>query len=141
MRRGFSILELSYVLAVMALIAALTVPAYDIFYKRARVDEARSMLAAIADSELRHFRDRGSYLECAAAGQVPKGPVAFPNETACWKSLGIEVTGEVRFRYSVELVEGTFVAVAEGDLDADGVTSRFRWNGRTSVLDVERELE
>lgn len=141
MRRGFSILELSYVLAVMALIAGLTVPAYDVFYRRARVDEARSMLAAIAHAELRHFRDRGSYLACAGSGQVPSGPVPFPNETACWKALGLELTGEVRYRYSVELVDGTFVAVAEGDLDGDGITSRLRWNGRTSVLDLERELE
>lgn len=141
MRRGFTILELSYVLAVMTLLAALTVPAYDVFYRRARAEEARSMLAAIAHAELRHYRDRGAYLACAGGGEVPSGPAAFPNETACWKALGLELTGEVRYRYSVELAEGTFVAVAEGDLDADGVTSRFRWNGRTSVLDVERELE
>jgi type IV pilus assembly protein PilA len=140
MRRGFSILELSYVLAVMGIVVALTVPAYDVFLKRARVDEARSMLAAIAHAELRHFRDRGGYLACAAAGPVPQGPVTFPTAT-CWKELGLEVNGEVRFRYSVELAEGTFVAVAEGDLDADGEASSFRWNGRLSSLAIERELE
>lgn len=140
MRRGFSILELSYVLAVMGIVVALTVPAYDVFLKRARVDEARTMLAAIAHAELRHFRDRGSYLACAAAGPVPQGPVKFPTEP-CWKELGLEVGGEVRFRYSVELAEGTFVAVAEADLDADGEASSFRWNGRLSSLAIERELE
>lgn len=140
MRRGFSILELSYVLAVMGIVVALTVPAYDVFLKRARVDEARTMLAAIAHAELRHFRDRGSYLACAAAGPVPQGPVQFPT-APCWKELGVEVGGEVRFRYSVELADGTFVAVAEGDLDADGQASSFRWNGRLSSLAIERELE
>lgn len=140
MRRGFSILELSYVLAVMGIVIALTVPAYDVFLKRARVDEARTLLAAIAHAELRHFRDRGTYLACAAAGPVPQGPVQFPTEP-CWKALGVEVGGEVRFRYSVELAEGTFVAVAEGDLDADGEASSFRWNGRLSSLAIERELE
>src|SRR5437868_475251 len=92
MRRGFSILELSYVLVVMAIIATISVPAYDVFFKRARTDEARSMLATIADSELRHFRDRGSYLACAASGPIPGGAGVFPNDAACWKTLGIEVT-------------------------------------------------
>jgi prepilin-type N-terminal cleavage/methylation domain-containing protein len=141
MRRGFSIIELSYVLAVMGIVVAISVPTYDVFLKRARVDEARSMLAAIAHAELRHFRDRGAYLACAAEGSVPKGPAVFPNASACWKELGVAVSGEVRYRYSVELADGTFFAIAQGDLDGDGRESVFRWNGRLSSLEVQDELE
>jgi prepilin-type N-terminal cleavage/methylation domain-containing protein len=141
MRRGFSIIELSYVLAVMGIVVAISVPTYDVFLKRARVDEARSVLAAIAHAELRHFTDRGVYLACSGEGPVPKGPGAFPNDSACWKELGIALSGEVRYRYSVELADGTFFAVAEGDLDGDGQPSHFRWNGRLATLAVENELE
>lgn len=141
MRRGFSIIELSYVLAVMGIVVAIAVPSYDALLRRARVDEARSMLAAVAHAELRHFRDRGAYLACGAEGAVPTGPVAFPSESACWKELGIAVGGEVRYRYSVELKDGTFFANAEGDLDGDGKPSHFSWNGRLASLTVEDELE
>lgn len=140
MRKGFTVIELSCVIAVIGILAAATVPAYEILVRRARADEATGVLHAIAHAELRHFRDRGSYLACAAAGPVPQGPVQFPT-APCWKELGVEVGGEVRFRYSVELADGTFVAVAEGDLDADGQASSFRWNGRLSSLAIERELE
>ena len=141
MRRGFTIIELSYVLVVIGILVAVSVPAYDSFARRAKADEARSMLPAIAHAELRHFRDRGGYLPCAAEGPVPRTPVSFPNQTSCWKALDIQLTGQVRFRYSVEVVDGHFFAVAEGDLDGDGVTSLSRWDGRLGAATVERELE
>ncbi|MDP2269511.1 MAG: prepilin-type N-terminal cleavage/methylation domain-containing protein [Archangium sp.] len=141
MRRGFTLIELSYVLVVMGILVAISVPSYDVFSRQARADEARSMLPAIAHAELRHFRDRGGYLACAAEGSVPRTPVNFPNESACWKALGIRLTGQVRFRYSVEVVDGHFFAIAEGDLDGDGVSSVFRWDGSLAAATVERELE
>lgn len=141
-RRGFTVIELSYVLAVIGLLVAITVPAYDGLVKRARADEARTVLAAIADAELRYFREYKTYIACSADQPIPTGPGAlFPNQTPCWQRLGIELWGEVHYRYRVDLEGGTFFVIAEGDLDADGETSKFLWNGRLHQLEVERELE
>lgn len=125
----------------MALLTAITVPTYQVLIDRTRTEEARSTLQAIAHAELRHFRDQHAYLACPAQGDVPKGPVAFANDADCWKRLGIQVDGVVRYRYSVTAAEGTFDAVAEGDLDGDGVTSRFTLHGRDLSLDVVNERE
>lgn len=139
--RGFTISELGFVVAVMAILTSLTVPALEPLVRRARADEARVMLAAIADRELQHFRDTGRFLACPASGEVPRGvEAAFPAD-ACWKELGVLVPGLVRFRYGVEATDANFTVVAEGDLDADGVSSEYRWDGRTQALSIKEALE
>jgi len=139
-RSGFTLIELSYVLALIALLAAVTVPTYDALLKRARTDEAHAMVHAIAHAELRHLRDRGSFVACPATGELADLPAAFPDEP-CWRALGISAEGEVHYRYAVELVEGSFVVTAEGDQDGDGQLARFRLDGSTLGLEIEDELE
>lgn len=137
-RRGFTIVEIACVLAVMGIVVAITVPAMDVLVRRARTEEARVMLASIAHAELRHFRDTGAYLACSSPGEVPRHPVRFSSDVPCWKALAIQLEGDVRYRYRVELADGSFVAIAEGDLNGNGVSSEFRWEGRTQRV-VEKE--
>lgn len=141
MRRGFTLLELSVVVAIIGILAAASVPVYDVMLKRARADEATTTLQAIAWAQMQHFRDKGSYLACPATGPVPTAPVPFPGDQACWKDLQIQVGGLVRYRYGVTLQEGTFLATAEGDLDGDGAPSRFTLTGQNLDLSVEDRLE
>lgn len=141
-RRGFTIAELAFVIAVMAIITSLTVPALEVLVRRARADEARITLAAISDRELQHFRDTGKFLACPATGDVPRGTATPFVGTECWKELGLTIEGDVRFRYAVEVSEPTgFTVVAEGDLDADGVTSSYRLDGRSQALTIKEALE
>jgi prepilin-type N-terminal cleavage/methylation domain-containing protein len=141
MKRGFTIIELALVLAVMGVLVAATAPTIHFLMLNARTSEARTMLSAIAHAELRHRRDHGQVLACPAEGEVPKGPVRFPSERPCWKALGVETDGEVRYRYSVVVGPSGWTALAEGDLDGDGVTSTFSLDGATLALTVAREFE
>lgn len=143
MRHGFTLLELSCVIAVMGILAAVAVPTYDVLVRRARVDEVRSTLQAITHAEQRQFRDQGAYLACPATGPVPQGATPFP-VTDCWRSLGIHdgtQAGIVRYRYSVTLEGASFLAVGEGDLDRDGVSSRYTLRGSNLGLEIENGLE
>lgn len=141
MRRGYTIIELAFVVGIIGLLAGATIPAYQHVVLRARTDEARAMLHSIAHAELRHHRDHGAYLACPAQGEVPKRPVPFPNALECWRALGVQVDGLLRYRYAVELVDGSFAVLAEGDLDGDGATSRFALSGKDLQLTVKDSLE
>jgi prepilin-type N-terminal cleavage/methylation domain-containing protein len=140
-RRGFTILELSCVIAVIAFLTAASVPIYEVLVYRAQADEARTVLRAIAHAELRHYRDRSAFLACDPGGPVPQGAGTFPSEAPCWKALGFQLTGAVRYRYAVTLDGDSFMATAEGDLDKDGTPSRFTLHGRDMEIFVEDELE
>ncbi len=141
MRRGFTLIELCYVIAVIGLLAAITVPAYDVLLRRAHVAEARAMVHGIAHAELRHLRDRGAYVACGPAAEIPSEPVVFPEDEACWRELGIRSEGLVRYRYAVSLDDDSFLVTAEGDLDGDGRASRFSLDGRDLSLHIVDELE
>lgn len=52
MRRGFTLLELCFVITLIGLLAAVTVPAYDVVHRRALALEAPTMLEAISNAEM-----------------------------------------------------------------------------------------
>jgi len=139
MKRGLTLIELSFVLAVISLLVAVTVPVYQTLVLRARAEEARAMLSAIAHAELRHHRDHGAFLECST--EPTRVPIAFPSERPCWRALGISTEAPVRFSYQVVLDGGSFAVLAGADLDGNNVASRYTLDGRTLTLTVENELE
>ncbi|MFZ5439869.1 MAG: type IV pilin protein [Myxococcota bacterium] len=140
-RRGLTVVEISYVLAVIAIVSAITIPTYDVLVRRAKADEARSMLAAIHHAELTHWRDHGAWLGCPASGPVPRGASASLPADECWGQLLGESTEGLRYRYSVQVEGDECTIIAEGDLDADGRTSEFRLDARTQRLTTKDELE
>ncbi|GEM_PF-2098669 len=138
---GFTLIELCYVVTVITVLTAVTVPVYDVLLRRARAHEAHAVLHDVAHAQLRHHRDRGTYVDCPVADPVPDPTGRFPVGRACWKELGVIVEGEVRFRYGTETSDEGFTVIGEGDLDGDGETSRFVLDGRTMVITTDRELE
>ena len=140
MRRGFTLLELCFVISIMGILTALTVPTYDVLLRRAHQSEARSMLSAIAHAQLTHQRDTGTWLACPATGPIPAPTAAFPDE-ACWKTLGIFPDGPVRYRYGVTLRGEGFIVTAEGDLDRDGQASLLTLEGSSLTITAVDGLE
>lgn len=141
-RSGFTLIELAFVLAVITFLAAATIPGYHLLWLRTQTSEARAMLVAIAHAESTWRRDHGAFLECAPgpSEEVPKVPRPQPGRP-CWKALGLEPREPSRFRYQVRLTPAGFEALAEGDLDGDGVTSLFRLQSNDLAVTVENELE
>ena len=126
MRRGFTLIELALVIAIIGLLTTMVVPAYDLLVRRARAAEVRSTLEAIADAELAHRRDTGSYLPCGSPGP---GLFELDPKAQCWSDLGIHFGAAPRFRYAVAADRGSFTALAVGDQDHDGKLARFRLEG------------
>lgn len=138
-RRGFTLLEVTLVLSVMGILIALAVPTYNGLVHRARAAEARTLLDTIAHAELAYFRDNGKYLPCFSP-MPERGASTFADQL-CWKALGIQVDGPVRYGYEVTVAGSSFTVVAQGDLDANGKRSKWTLDGATLRLDVDGELE
>ncbi len=141
MRRGFTLIELTFVLAIIGALVALTVPAYRVLLHRAQAGEARSVVQAIAHAEHQRYRDHGAYLACGDVDDTTSDKRPFPAEFPCWRALGVSLEGTTGYRYAVTLQDGSFTVLAAGDLDGDGQRSRFSLRGRDLHLDVQDEIE
>ncbi len=142
MQRGFTLLELSAVLAIMAAMVATGVVTYSAHIRAAHTSEAVSNVRLLADLVRSH---PGGPVACAPSPpEVPRArPAPWVPSAGC-RALGFSPVGHTRFQYSVQVpgpAGSAFAVVAAGDLDGDGEYSRFMLRADRVELEVERGLE
>lgn len=126
---GFTLIEVMIVVAIIGILAALAIPAFQRFQLRARVSEAKTNLSAIRVAELAHYASTGGFRE-ALASPVPDaavGPFKEPwVDNGGFGEIGWEPEGQPFFNYKVVAgpsgcsVCDSFTAEAASDLDGDG---------------------
>lgn len=100
-REGYSLIEILIVIAIIGLLAAIAVPSYFGFKKKALATEARANLHQLFKLELSYQGEYGSY-------------------TNNLNDIGFKVTPDMRYSYEVYSVwPGGFSARALGNLDSD----------------------
>lgn len=144
-RRGFTLIELMIVVAIVGILGSVALPSYGRYVFRARQTEAHTMLSTIQKSEFVHLAHNDCYAAVAvapAAGQL--GPVprswdavasgvtercpgwpAAPTEKSFTDISVVPKISHVYFEYRCSASydasgdEDNFACCAEGDLDGD----------------------
>ena len=123
-RRGFTLIELMLVVALIGLISSIAIPNFLAYQLRAKTSEAKTNLSGISISETSYYATTGTYLAAAAEPAVIPGstPVAFNSMAPGFESLGWRPDGMVFFTYGIAVTpDGTgFTADAAADIDANG---------------------
>lgn len=143
-RRGFTLVELMIVVAIVGILAAVAIPSFQSYVYRARTAEAVTFLGEIKQRQESYRAEFGQY--CAVSGTGGPGSNWTPNTmpasgerivwdpTPEWNQLGAVPDGPVMFQY--QTVAGVppstpgitgftgrdfwFVSQAQADLDGDG---------------------
>lgn len=138
--RGFTLIELMMVVAIIGILVAVAVPLVSRYLKKSKTSEASLNLRKIYDGEVTYYSEEhtdgsGGLLSKMFISYSPEP--ASPNDNkkignwdgAGWDIIKFSSDSPVLYSYSVDSsgidLSASFTARAEGDIDGDGSTSLF----------------
>lgn len=128
-QQGFTLIELMIVVAIVGILAAVAIPAYQDYTIRARVAEGLSLASAA----------KSTVSENAVAGAALAAGYTAPAATANVTSVAISSVGTITVTYTALAGNGTitFVPTAGGAALAAGTppTNAITWNCTGGTLD------
>ena len=164
-QKGFTLIELMIVVAIIGVLAAVAIPAFMTYIRKARTTEAVENITKMYEGARGYFLDPRQGQGSAGVSidyQFPDSVALTPALSCCgnpgdkclvastawddpsWEGLRFEMTDPHYFRYEFEST-GTaspglgshFTARATGDLDCDNLQSTFEMQGRYDATTKE----
>ncbi|MFM7293456.1 MAG: type IV pilin protein [Burkholderiales bacterium] len=87
-QRGFTLIEVMIVVAIIGILAALALPAYNDYVRRGKIANATSVLSMMRVQMEQYFQDNRTYVGACAAGTVAPSPASNQDFSFACSNLG-----------------------------------------------------
>jgi type IV pilus assembly protein PilA len=147
--KGFTLIELMIVVAIIGILAAVAIPAFLKYIKRSKTSEAALNIRKVYDGEIVYYNDEHvSNLGMPVTRQfigtdtqptnIPQGIKSTGTWTGNWESIQFGTDVAVSYQYQVLAAglgsQASTTATAKGDLDGDGTYSTFERRASFSTV-------
>jgi len=116
--KGFTLIELMIVVAIIGILAAIAIPNFLSYQKKAKTSEAKTNLGAIRTCEesYRAETENDVYLSCTAspAASVPDSNKVAWIDAGNFGTIGFAPSGNVYYQYAVQTFAASQAALADG---------------------------
>ena len=128
-QKGFTLIELMIVVAIIGILAAVAIPAFQNYQRKGKTTEVKLNLTAIGTSQVAYGAEFNSHLVCAdnpgvAGVGVAKQAWDFTNTD--FSAIGFQPKDtNVHYSYVVAAGANTFTATGVGNLDGDAQNATY----------------
>ena len=138
--RGFTLIELMIVVAIIGILAAIAIPNFLRFQARSKQSEAKTNLKAIFTAEKSYYAEKDTYAELDVVGFAPEAGSRY---AYCVTAGEVVFTGtgtNPGCPAGVTFTATTFLAGAQGNIDTDSFMDIWYMNGANTLANTSNDV-